>query len=57
VKRDSTAIAAVTWDSRAQLARLVFHHVFQPSPSEPLDFEAAVEATLKRQSTRPGHKL
>jgi len=27
--------------------RLVFHRVFQPSPSEPLDFEAAIEETLR----------
>ena len=46
VKHDSSAIVAVTFDSRAQQARLVFHRVFQPSPTEPLDFEATIEATL-----------
>jgi hypothetical protein len=46
VKRDSTAIVAVTFDSRAQQVRLCFHRVFQPSPEEPLDFEATIEATL-----------
>ncbi|TMA44662.1 MAG: hypothetical protein E6J81_14065 [Deltaproteobacteria bacterium] len=46
VKRDSTAIVACTWDETAKKVRLVGHRVFQPSPSEPLDFEAAVEETL-----------
>ena len=40
VKHDSTAIVAVAWDMAAQRARLVTHKVFQPSPDEPLDFEA-----------------
>jgi phage terminase large subunit-like protein len=46
VKRDSTAIVAVTWDRDARKVRLVFHRIFQPSPDEPLDFEAAIEATV-----------
>jgi phage terminase large subunit-like protein len=46
VKRDSTAIAACTWDEATKRVRLVWHRIFQPSPSDPLDFEAAVEATL-----------
>ena len=46
VKHDSTAIVAVTWDKEAQKVRLVFHRVFQPSPTEPLDFEAAIENTI-----------
>ena len=45
-KHDSTALAAVTWDWREQKVRLVTHKVFQPSPDEPLDFAATVEATL-----------
>jgi Phage Terminase len=56
VKRDSTAIVAVTWDRVEQRARLVAHRVFQPTVSEPLDFEATIEATLldlrKRFSVR-----
>jgi phage terminase large subunit-like protein len=47
VKHDSTAICAVTWEKSRQQVRLVFHRVFQPSPNEPLDFEAAIEATLR----------
>jgi phage terminase large subunit-like protein len=46
-KRDSTAIVAVTydhWDTKK--VRLVAHRVFQPSPDDPLDFEATVEETL-----------
>ena len=46
VKHDSTAIVATTWDEKAQQVRLVFHRTFQPSPDEPLDFEATIETTL-----------
>ena len=46
VKHDSTAIVAVTWDKEVQKVRLVFHRVFQPSPTEPLDFEGAIENTI-----------
>ncbi|MEE9249738.1 MAG: terminase large subunit [Alphaproteobacteria bacterium] len=45
-KRDSTAIAACTWDQDARKARLVWHRIFQPSPKDPLDFEQTVEETL-----------
>ena len=38
VKRDSTAIVAVTWDRDAKKARLVWHRIFQPSPDALLDF-------------------
>src|SRR5262249_4169280 len=37
-KRDSTAIVAVTWDKEQQKLRLVWHRIYQPSPTEPLDF-------------------
>src|SRR5258707_12437805 len=46
VKHDSTAIVAVAFDRKAQCARLIWHRIFQPSPDEPLDFEATIEATL-----------
>jgi hypothetical protein len=46
VKRDSSAIAATTWDKKAQCGRLIFHRIFQPSPEDPLDFEATIEATV-----------
>jgi phage terminase large subunit-like protein len=44
-KHDSTAIVVTTAlpDKRV---RLVTHRIFQPTPDEPLDFEATVEATL-----------
>jgi hypothetical protein len=45
-KRDSTAIVATTWDEGAQQVRLVFHRIFQPTPEDPLNFEATVEACL-----------
>jgi phage terminase large subunit-like protein len=47
VKRDSTAIVAVTWDKELKKVRLVHHRVFQPSADSPLDFENTVEATIK----------
>jgi phage terminase large subunit-like protein len=47
VKRDATAIVAVTWDRSAKKVRLVWHRIFQPSPTEPLDFEATIEASLR----------
>jgi phage terminase large subunit-like protein len=46
VKRDSTAIVAVTWDRAEKRARLVWHRIFQPTQEEPLDFEETVEAAL-----------
>ena len=46
MKRDSTAIVAVTWDAKAQQVRLVTHKTFQPSPDQPLDFELCVEHSL-----------
>jgi phage terminase large subunit-like protein len=44
-KHDSTAIVAVTPLSDKRV-RVVTHRIFQPTPDEPLDFEATVEATL-----------
>ena len=52
VKRDSTAIVAVTWDAALKKVRLVAHKVFQPSAREPLDFEQAVEGTILNWRTR-----
>jgi phage terminase large subunit-like protein len=46
VKRDSTAVVACTFDLKAKKIRLAWHRVFQPSPKEPLDFEATIEQTL-----------
>jgi phage terminase large subunit-like protein len=46
VKRDSTAIVGVTWDDAAKKVRVLWHRIFRPSPEEPLDFEATVEASL-----------
>jgi hypothetical protein len=44
LKRDSTAIVAVATDG--ERVRLLCHHVFQPTPDAPLDFEATIEATI-----------
>jgi Terminase large subunit, ATPase domain len=46
VKHDSSAVVATTWDKKGQCGRLVFHRIYQPSPDDPLDFEATIEATV-----------
>jgi phage terminase large subunit-like protein len=46
VKRDSTAIVACTWDGAIKRVRLIWHRIFQPSPQDPLDFEATIENSL-----------
>src|SRR4029077_14088153 len=46
VKRDSSAIVAVSFDRDRQKVRLVNHRIFQPSQAEPMDFELSIEATL-----------
>jgi phage terminase large subunit-like protein len=46
IRHDQTAIVATTWDQKAQVVRLVFHRIYQPSVEEPLDFEGTVERTL-----------
>jgi len=46
VKRDSTAVVAVTADSSSKRVKLVFHRIFQPSAAAPLDFEATIERTV-----------
>jgi phage terminase large subunit-like protein len=45
-KHDSTAIVVTHWDDKAQQVRLIGHRVFQPSPEEPLNFEATIEKTV-----------
>jgi phage terminase large subunit-like protein len=47
VKRDSTAVVAVAFDKKLQRVRLVAHRIFQPTPNQPLDFEATIESTVK----------
>jgi hypothetical protein len=44
LKRDSTAIVVVATDG--ERVRLVYHRIFQPSPDQPLDFEATIESTI-----------
>lgn len=46
IKRDSTAIACCTFDPTAKKVRLAWHKIFQPTPGDPLDFEATIETTL-----------
>jgi phage terminase large subunit-like protein len=52
VKRDSTAIVATTWDEQTKRVRLVWHRIFQPTPNDPLDFEATIEQSLTELSER-----
>ncbi len=47
VRHDSTAIACCMYDTGSNRVRLVWHRIFQPSPSQPLDFEKTIEATLR----------
>ncbi len=52
-KHDSTALVAVTpVDDTTQRVKLACHRIFQPTPDQPLDFEAAIELTLKDWSKR-----
>lgn len=44
-KKDSTAIAACSYDSAAKKVRMVMHKIFQPTPSDPINF-ALIEKTL-----------
>jgi len=46
VKRDSTAIVLCAFDRNVKKVRLIWHRIFQPSPSAPLDFENTIEKTL-----------
>jgi hypothetical protein len=46
VKRDATAIVACSYDRQRQKVVLVWHRIFQPTPDDPIDFEAAVEDTV-----------
>ena len=45
-KHNSSAIVVTHWDDKAQQVRLMCHRVFQPSPEEPLNFEATIEKTV-----------
>jgi phage terminase large subunit-like protein len=47
VKRDSTAVVAVTFDQKTKKVRLLAHRLFQPTANQPLDFEATIEATVR----------
>lgn len=47
LKRDSTAIIACSYDADLRKVRLINHKVFQPTPNQPLNFEATIEHTVK----------
>jgi terminase large subunit-like protein len=44
VRRDSSAVVAVTYDKN--IVRLVFHRIFTPSATDPINFENDIEAIL-----------
>jgi hypothetical protein len=50
VKRDTSAVVAVTYSN--DVVRLVYHRIFTPSPDDPIDFEADIEACLLDLSKR-----
>lgn len=43
-KHDQTALVAVGFDVKSKRVRLVNHAAFQPTPEQPLDFEATMSA-------------
>jgi phage terminase large subunit-like protein len=45
-KRDSTALVACSFDRAANAVVLVAHKIYQPTRTEPLDFERTIEQTL-----------
>jgi hypothetical protein len=57
VKHDSTAIVVVTWDRHIGKAVLVWHKIYQPSPDQPLNFEATIERTVRDLKERFSLKL
>jgi Phage Terminase len=45
-KHDSTAIVCCSWDKELEKVVLLWHRIYQPTPDDPLDFEAAIESTV-----------
>jgi phage terminase large subunit-like protein len=52
VKRDATAVVICSFDAVAKKVRLIWHRIFQPSKTDPLDFESTIETTLRDLVTR-----
>jgi hypothetical protein len=50
--RDSTTIVVTCYDREAKKVRLITHKIFQPSPDDPLDFEATVETSVRTLYSR-----
>jgi len=46
IKRDSTAVVAVYWDSEANKIKLGRHRIWTPSREEPLDLQGTIEEYL-----------
>jgi phage terminase large subunit-like protein len=51
-KKDTAAVAAVSFDPLANRVRIVNHAVFKPGPGEPIDLEETVERTIKDWNDR-----
>ena len=47
VKHDASVVLACSYDYERKATRLVNHKVFQPSPDQPLNFEATIAMTVK----------
>jgi hypothetical protein len=47
VKHDAAAVVAVSWDEGNKKLVLANDRIWRPSPTEPLDLEATVEARLR----------
>jgi phage terminase large subunit-like protein len=52
IKHDAAAIVAVWWDTAKEKLVLAQHRIWRPSPREPLDLEATVEAYLRQLHAR-----
>jgi phage terminase large subunit-like protein len=46
IKHDATAIVACTWDHNSHKVKIVFHRIFTPSRTQPVDIESTIESTL-----------
>ena len=46
IKRDSTALVGVSYDSKSGVLGQVFHRIWTPSEGDPIDLDATVEQTI-----------
>lgn len=48
IKRDTTAMVAVAYDSKRGKVGILFHKIWKPSPGDPVDIDSTVEAELRK---------